>query len=169
MMRDGTLRAGDCDQGELEVDVAEEEFLIMAQTELQRLLNVRGLRYRDLARRMGVTEARVSKLFGDDPANLTLRSVARMFHILGETAVVTTEAEVERRLADARGQAVALAGSWSAQGFAESLEQFGSDVEFVGRAPAAAAADAVAACRWSHRWMEAEEAATARRVAGGRR
>ena len=35
MMRDGTLRAGDCDQGELEVDVAEEEFLIMAQTELQ--------------------------------------------------------------------------------------------------------------------------------------
>lgn len=161
-------RAADCDPRDLEIEVAEEEFLIMAQTELQRLLNVRGMRYRDLARRMGVTEARVSKLFGDEPVNLTLRSVARMFHLLGERAVVTTGAEIERRVTEARGQAAALAGSWSAQGFAEGADQFDADMEFVG-APTVELVETLPSPRWSHRWMEAEEAATAKRVAGGRR
>ena len=75
-----------CDADTYAAKAAEAAFILLAQTEMQKIMNRKGLRYRDLARRMGVTEARVSQMFGDTATNLTIKTVARVFHQLGETA-----------------------------------------------------------------------------------
>lgn len=76
-----------------ELGLAEERFLLMVQTGIQKLLNGKDLRYRDLAQRLGVSEARVSQMFGDDAANLTIRTVARIYHHLGEQPAILTQRE----------------------------------------------------------------------------
>jgi len=80
--------------------MAEEEFLVSVQSILQKLLNDRDLRYRDLARRLGVTEARVSQMFGDTATNLTIRTIAKIFHLLGETPVLVSKDELRRQLTE---------------------------------------------------------------------
>lgn len=77
----------------------EEAFLLLAQTQMQRLLNEKQLRYRDLSNRMGVSVARISQMFGDEAANLTIRTVARIFHHLGEEPVIMSRREFERAIA----------------------------------------------------------------------
>lgn len=91
------------DKVERETRMAEERFLLMAQVEMQRLLNDQGLKYKDLALRLGVSEARISQMFGDDANNLTIRSIAKIFHKLGEKPLIMSKAVYERRLAEARG------------------------------------------------------------------
>lgn len=81
-----------------ETRLAEEQLLYLAQTAIQRQLNRQGLKYRDLARRLDVTEGRVSQLLGDDALNLTIRTVARVFHRLGEEAVLMTKRELDEKL-----------------------------------------------------------------------
>lgn len=80
-----------------EVLLIEERFLLQTQAAMQRLLNNKGLKYRNLAHLLGVSEARVSQMFGDDAQNLTIRSVARIFQALGEIPVLTTEREFAQR------------------------------------------------------------------------
>jgi len=77
----------------------EEAFLLMAQTQMQRLLNEKQLRYRDLAVRLGVSVARISQMFGDEANNLTIRTVARIYHHLGEEPVIMSRREFERAVA----------------------------------------------------------------------
>lgn len=91
------------DRVDRETQMAEERFLLMAQVEMQRLLNDQGLKYKDLAGRLGVSEARVSQMFGDDANNLTIRSIAKIFHKLGEKPVIMSKAMYERRIAEAKG------------------------------------------------------------------
>lgn len=79
---------------EREERLAEERLLLMAQTAIQRQLDSRGMRYRDLARLLEVSEARVSQMLGDDALNLTIRTIAKVFHRLGEKAVLTSEREL---------------------------------------------------------------------------
>lgn len=93
------------DPAEFASGLAEERFLVATQTEMQRLLNDRGLKHAHLAKRLGVSEARVSQMFGDDASNLTIRSIAKVFHQLGETPLLLAKAEFERLLAEARGAA----------------------------------------------------------------
>lgn len=95
-----------------EARLAEERFLLAAQRAMQRMLNDKGLRYRDLARRLAVSEARVSHMFGDDAANLTMRTVARVFHCLGESVVIMSKCEFDRKLSEAAGNARDDAGGW---------------------------------------------------------
>lgn len=101
--------------------LAEERFLLMAQTEMQRLLNDKELRYRDLSKRLGVSEARVSQMFGDDAANLTLRTIARVFHKLDQRPLLICADEFERRLAQARGASAGPAPAWTFSGAADDL------------------------------------------------
>jgi DNA-binding Xre family transcriptional regulator len=107
----GTAEDTGSDPGR-EARLAEERFLLAAQKAMQHMLNEKGLRYRDLARRLGVSEARVSHMFGDDAANLTLRTLAKVFHCLGESAVIISAREYERKLSDAAGQTSEDAGGW---------------------------------------------------------
>jgi plasmid maintenance system antidote protein VapI len=99
-----------------ECRLAEERFLLAAQRAMQRLLNEKGIRYKDLARRLDVSEARVSHIFGDDATNLTIRTVARVFHCLGEQPLVMSITDYQRQLAEAAGRALPPGAGWSMSG-----------------------------------------------------
>jgi DNA-binding Xre family transcriptional regulator len=86
------------DQLGCENRLVEERFLVLAQTQIQKLLNEKKLRYRDLSKRMGVSEARVSQMFGDEASNLTIRTIARVYHQLGETPVILSRRELDTLL-----------------------------------------------------------------------
>lgn len=108
------------DPAEREDRLAQERLLFMAQVEMQRLLNEKGLKYKDLSKRLGVSEARVSQIFGDDAGNLTIRTIARVFHQLGEKPLLMSKVLYERRLAEARG-AADPAPTWTLEGSVEEL------------------------------------------------
>lgn len=73
-----------------DVIAAEERFLFDVQHSMQWLLNDCGMSRSELADAIGVSEPRVSQMFGHRGANLTLRTVGRIFHILGEECEVTS-------------------------------------------------------------------------------
>ena len=72
---------------------AEEDFVIDAQFLIQELMNEQGLSRADLAKRLGVSKARLTQMMRPD-ANPTLRSVARVAHALGEKLRLRREPEV---------------------------------------------------------------------------
>jgi transcriptional regulator with XRE-family HTH domain len=108
------------DPAERETRLAEARFVLMAQVEMQRLLNEKGLKYKDLSKRLGVSEARISQMFGDDANNLTARTIAKVFHQLGEKPLIMSRSQFERRLAQARG-AADPAPFWTFAGSIEDL------------------------------------------------
>lgn len=65
------------------VEYAEEKLVARAQSLLQQLLNEKGMTKTDLAKKMGVSKARVSQIFSDEQ-NFTFRLMATAFHALGE-------------------------------------------------------------------------------------
>lgn len=91
------------DPAEHQLCLAEERFLLAAQVEIQRLLNDKGLRYRDLSKRLHVSEARVSQMLGDDASNLTIRTIAKIFYQLDERPMLISSSELQRRIAEAAG------------------------------------------------------------------
>lgn len=64
-------------------EFAEEMLVADIQSYLEQLLDEKGCSRTDLARRMGVSKARVSQIFSDQQ-NFTVRLLARAFHALGE-------------------------------------------------------------------------------------
>ena len=83
------------DTSDREDRLAEERLLHKTQIAVQEELERQGLRYRDLADRLGVSEARISQLMGHDALNLTIRTVAKIFHRLGEEAVIMTRRDYD--------------------------------------------------------------------------
>lgn len=65
------------------VEFAEEKLVASVQSLLQEILDEKGLNKADLAKKMGVSKARVSQIFSDNQ-NFTLRLLASAFHSLGE-------------------------------------------------------------------------------------
>lgn len=104
MTRDDCAAEG-IDAADREIRLAEERLLLATQVEMQRLLNERGMKYKDLSRRLGVSEARVSQIFGDDGGNVTVKTIARIFHQLREKPVIISKSQFDRRIAEARGAA----------------------------------------------------------------
>ena len=68
---------------------AEEKLILAVQAEMENLLQRNSVSRAELARRLDVSEARVSQIFSSEPKNLTLRIIARVFHVLGEEASFT--------------------------------------------------------------------------------
>lgn len=132
--------------------LAEHRFLLMAQTEIQKLLNEKNLRYADLSRRMGVSEARVSQMFGDEATNLTIRTIARIFHKLDERPVLLSERELARRVA-ASG-AIVEAPTWIVSGLIADYLQKDACTEPAADGPASKAPDRTAPR--SRAWATAE-------------
>lgn len=62
---------------------AEEEFRVDVQQFVHNLMTEKKVSQRELARRLKVTEARVSQVFSDN-CNVTVRVLARIFHALDE-------------------------------------------------------------------------------------
>ena len=74
---------------------AEENFLIDIQFLLQQALTDKGVTRSDLAKKLGVSKARLSQIFAAE-ANPTVKSVARLFHALGAELTVSVKKEVEQ-------------------------------------------------------------------------
>ena len=64
-------------------EYAEEKLVASVQSLLEEALRERGWNKSDLARKMGVSKARVSQMFSDNQ-NFTMRLLANAFHALGE-------------------------------------------------------------------------------------
>ncbi len=62
---------------------AEEKLILQVQMRIQELLHVNKITQRELAARLGKSESFISQLMGDEPRNLTLRTIARIMHALG--------------------------------------------------------------------------------------
>lgn len=88
--------AADSDIETLAIEEAEADFILYVQTEIQKIMNIKGVRPKDLSKRLQVTEARVSQLFGDQAKNLTLRTIARVFYHLDETPVICSLQEFQQ-------------------------------------------------------------------------
>lgn len=160
-MTDQACEGVQSDPAELAIGLAEERFLVATQTEMQRLLNDRGIKHAHLAKRLGVSEARVSQIFGDDANNLTIRTIARVFHQLNERPVLLSKSELERQLAEARG-AADPSPTWT---FAGAI-----DWDQVHLAPGTQIIPRLTQTRETSRpasgndWISAEEAVEARRA-----
>lgn len=70
---------------------AEEALIVEVQTAIHTLMVDRKMNRTALAEKLGVSPARVSQMFSDSAKNLTLRTVARVFHLLGEECRVTCD------------------------------------------------------------------------------
>jgi hypothetical protein len=102
------------------VKAAEEAFILQAQSEIESLMKLRNVRPRVLSRRMKVSEARISQLLGDKGGkNLTLRTIARIFHCLNETphlgAASAWQGEGQASEAEPAADLV-VAGKWTIKG-----------------------------------------------------
>ncbi len=69
---------------EEEETFAIEALVFSVQIALQKAMSRRGVTNKDLAERLGMTPARVSQIFATKGANLTLKTIARIQHALGE-------------------------------------------------------------------------------------
>ena len=96
-----------------EVIKAQEQLIVEVQTGISRALRERSLKQIDLAERLGVSQARVSQMFGEDAQNLTLRTLAKIYHVLGSSChIVETrarEAAPAAVLADSLVEAATIA------------------------------------------------------------
>lgn len=61
-----------------------EALVFSVQVSLQKAMNKHGVTNKDLAERLGMTPARVSQIFSTSGPNLTLKTIARIQHALGE-------------------------------------------------------------------------------------
>ena len=68
---------------------AEEGFLFEVQYAIGALMKDKAVSRKKLAEMLGVNEPYVADLFGDEGANLTLRTVGRIFAHLGEIPEIT--------------------------------------------------------------------------------
>lgn len=95
-MKTNEIASPGLDLDEVSDSLAAHRLLLLTQTEIQKILNRDGLRNRDLARKLGVTEARVSQIFSETAANLTIKTIAKVFNRLGEEAYLTSYREIAR-------------------------------------------------------------------------
>ncbi len=70
---------------------AEETLIADVQVAVHNLMLDRSLSRADLARALGVSQARVAQMFSDSAPNLTLRTLARVFRVLGQECRVTCD------------------------------------------------------------------------------
>jgi hypothetical protein len=74
-----------------EMIFAEEAVIVEAQTAIHTLMEDLGVNRAELARRLDVSDARVSQMFSDMAKNLTLRTLGRVFRALGQECRITCD------------------------------------------------------------------------------
>ena len=67
-----------------EGDFATEALVFSTQVALQKAMNRKGVGKKELSERLGMSPARVSQIFSSNSPNLTLKTIARIAHALGE-------------------------------------------------------------------------------------
>ena len=154
MTRIAAGSAATCDADMVAVEIAEAEFIVAVQSEIQRVMNGKGLRARDLSKRLNVSEARISQMFGDQAKNLTIRTVAKLFYYLGESPVITTQCQLEDMVELARGVETCGVQQWTVSGLVNDI-QIGSNMVVTRDDTNVASPDRG---RLVNRWARAEEA-----------
>lgn len=96
---------------------AQEFFVVQAQHTINRLMRENRVSQAELARRLNVSEARVSAMFSSDK-NFTLRTIAKILHAIGEEPMLTTSREANER---------SVAADYETQGW-----QISSDLDSLG-------------------------------------
>lgn len=71
----------------------EEHFVAEVQAKLAELMDSKGFSRAELARKLGVSRARVTQIFSDDAKNLTLRLLVRSYLALDEVPIVLSKSE----------------------------------------------------------------------------
>lgn len=150
--------AATCDADIVAVEIAEAEFIVAVQSEIQRVMNGKGLRARDLSKRLNVSEARISQMFGDQAKNLTIRTIAKLFYHLGESPIITTQCQLESMMALARGDDSSSEQQWTVSGLVNDI-QIGSNMVVTRDDTDVASPDRG---RLVNRWARAEESDTRR-------
>ena len=87
---------------------AEEGFLFEVQYAIEALMKDKAVSRKKLAEMLGVSASRVTEMLSDEGANLTLRTVGRIFAHLGEAPEITCPGLAEA-YAKARSKALARA------------------------------------------------------------
>jgi len=67
-----------------EEDFATEALVFSTQVALQKAMNRKGVGKKELSERLGISPARVSQIFSSNGPNLTLKTIARIAHAIGE-------------------------------------------------------------------------------------
>ncbi|MBO9710469.1 MAG: helix-turn-helix transcriptional regulator [Caulobacter sp.] len=80
----------DLDDREIRHEYVEEALIADVQFEISKLMRRNGISKAELARRLGVSAPYVTQILGNEGANLTLKTVARVFDALGDVAVIST-------------------------------------------------------------------------------
>jgi transcriptional regulator with XRE-family HTH domain len=94
---------------------AVEDMIFSIQIALQKAMRANGVSQKQLAERLGYSAGRVSQIFSEEGANLTLKTVAKVAHAIGEEfdfvrRVSKDEVAVAEALASANSQA---SSEWS--------------------------------------------------------
>lgn len=82
-------------------EFGEEHFVAETQARLAEMLDEKGVSRAELARKLGVSRARVTQIFSDDATNFTLRLLARSFLALDEEPIILSRGEYDRLRANA--------------------------------------------------------------------
>ena len=97
-------------ENEVEADAfAQAGYVADLQSGIHRMMVAKGVSRADLAGRLGLSRARVTQYFAGDGSNLTAKTVARIFHALGERVETTCDwlrAQEVRRTAERQKQSI---------------------------------------------------------------
>lgn len=72
-----------------------ESLVFSVQVALQKAMSKHGVTNKELAQRLGMSPARVSQVFSSNGPNLTLKTIARIQHALGEDFELISKSEIE--------------------------------------------------------------------------
>lgn len=75
-----------------------EDLVFSTQLALQKAMNRKGVTNKDLAEKLGMSPARVSQVFSSKGPNLTLKTIARIAHALGEDFEFVRKSDLKRPL-----------------------------------------------------------------------
>lgn len=72
-----------------------EDLVFEVQIAIQNAMNSSCTNQKELAERLGISPARVSQLFAASGSNLTLKTIAKVLHALGENLEVRLKSDVK--------------------------------------------------------------------------
>ncbi len=81
-------------EGEKEA-FAIEALVFSVQIALQKAMQKNGVTNKELAERLGMSPARVSQVFSSNGPNLTLKTIARIQHALGEEFEILSKSDLQ--------------------------------------------------------------------------
>ncbi|MEL0437976.1 helix-turn-helix domain-containing protein [Phycobacter sp. K97] len=81
-----------------------EDLVFSTQVALQQAMKRHGVTNKELSERLGMSPARVSQVFSTNGPNLTLKTIARIAHALGEDFEFVRKHEAQRTLPEERAK-----------------------------------------------------------------